>query len=456
MSARPGCETPGRRTLHRQATVGGPPWPLPVALLLSAALAYVAGACALLVAAPDLARGVYYGPAQLGAVHLLALGFLTVTITGALLQLVPVLLRTALGTTARAAVAGGLLAAGAWALALGLWADVTVAVAAGGTALVAGGALLLGDLAAALLRARRAGTLGAPGAGIALCGAWFALVLVLGAAMAADHAHPYLEGDRLRLIAAHGVVGALGWIGGAILAVALRLAPMFALSHGYARRPGIAALAVWHLSVPVIAVGLYGGHDAVARAGGVLLLGACGLALWFALGVARHRRRRVEAPMVHLVLGIACVAAADALLLAAPAAGADAARTAAAAGVLVLVGLGCGVTAGHLFKVLPMLVWTGRFAHLAGTPGAPRLSDLFPHRLAAAEQVCFAAGLALLTGGVLAGAPLAARAGAALLALAAAVVLVAAVACAARRVPAAPPSAAAAAPSATAPMPSGS
>ena len=78
MSLRPRCETPGRRATERQATVGGPPWALPVSLLAAAAVAQVAGAAGLAAAAPDLARGIAYGPAQLGAVHLLGLAFLTV------------------------------------------------------------------------------------------------------------------------------------------------------------------------------------------------------------------------------------------------------------------------------------------------------------------------------------------------------------------------------------------
>src|SRR5690606_35394689 len=156
VSARGRCATPGARTLDRQAAVGGPPWQVPVALLAAAAVAQVAGALALAAAAPDLAAGVAYGPAQLGAAHLLGLAFLTVAITGALLQLVPVLLRRPLGTPATWTAAGAGLACGSWALAVGLWADRPSAVAVGGTLVVAGGAVLLADLARALAGARRA------------------------------------------------------------------------------------------------------------------------------------------------------------------------------------------------------------------------------------------------------------------------------------------------------------
>lgn len=433
MSARGRCETPGRRTAERQATVGGPPWPLPVALLGFAALAQVAGAGALVVCAPDLARGIGYGPVQLGAVHLLGLAFLSVAIVGALLQLVPVLLRQPLGSPMRSALAGAALVAGSWALAAGLWSGRTTLIASGGTLLVAGGALLLADLALALVRARRAGTLGVPGAGIAGAGLWFAVVLAVGALMAANRIHPFLEVDRTRLMAAHAAVAIVGWIGGTIVAVALRLAPMFALAHGYRRGPGVAALAAWHVSVVPIAVGLGWGMAWLAAAGGALLLCACGLAGWYVADVARHRRRRVEAPLVHLALGLASAAAAVVIMLGAWAGLWDPYRAVIPATLLALVGMGAGITSGHLFKVVPMLVWTGRFATLAGTPGAPRLADLYPAPLAVAEQASFAAGLLLLTGGAAGGSAALARAGAVLLVASALAVAAAIAACVLRR-----------------------
>ena len=92
---------------------------------------------------------------------------------------------------------------------------------------------------------------------------------------------------------------------------------MFALSHGHRPRVGVAALAVWHASVVPLGLGLLLGIGALAAAGGILLLGACLAAAWFAVDVARHRRRRPEAPLVHLLIGLASAVAAVALMTAA-------------------------------------------------------------------------------------------------------------------------------------------
>lgn len=423
-------EAPGVRAAQRQATVGGPPWRLPVAILVAAAAAQVAGAVALALAAPDLASGVAYGPAQLGAVHLLGLGFLTVAILGALLQLVPVLFRRVLMDTVPASLTAVAMVGGAWSLALGLWARDVPAIAVGGTLVVAALGALAVALVVVLVRAARAGTAGAPGAGMALATLWLVSVAGLGGLMAANRVHPFLETDRLRLIGAHAVLALVGWIGGTILAMALRLAPMFALSHGYPRRPGIVALVLWHASVPPLAMGILLDTTALTVAGGVLLLCGVGAAGRYVAGVARHRRRRAEAPLVHLAIGL--VSAAGACLIPGVAwiSGGSVARAAIPAVLLLAVGMGCGVTSGHLFKVVPMLVWTGRWAAMAGTPGVPTLSQLVPQRIAAVEQAAFAAGLAALVGGVAAHAPAVARAGAVLLFAAALAVAAAVVVCA--------------------------
>ena len=391
--------------------MGGPAWQVPVTLLAAAGAAQLAGLVALAVCAPALARGEWYGPAQLAAAHLLGLGFLSLAIFGALLQLVPVLLRRQLGPTAVMATAGAGLALGAALLAGGLWSGTPVAIACGGTIAVAGLLVLVGAIGVAVAGAHRAGTLGAVGAGLLAAGIWLVVVLAMGAALAADRTWAFLEFDRTRLLASHALMAAGGWGGGTILALALRLAPMFALAHGYRRAPGIAALAGWHAGVLVGATGfIVGSAPVVTAAGGLLVAGACS-AGWFTLEVARHRRRRAEAPLVHLALGIASAAAAP-LAMAFGRLTNESGRGAAMAALLLVVGLGSGVTSGHLFKGVPMLGWTGRHASRAGTPDAPRLSDLYPARLATIEQVLFTAGLGGLVAGVAAGRPALALAGA--------------------------------------------
>ena len=73
-----------------------------------------------------------------------------------------------------------------------------------------------------------------------------------------------------------------------------------------------------------------------------------------------------------------------------------------------------------------MLVWTGRYAHLAASGNAPRLSEMYPATMARSEEVLFAVGLAVLLVGITAGSASVAQTGAVLLLGAAVLVLAAA------------------------------
>lgn len=415
--------------MERRATVGGPPWQLPVGVLAVAAAGQVAGLLALAVAAPDLAAHRWYGGAQLASAHLLGLGFLTLAILGALMQLVPVLLRRVLGPPVWTGAAAGTVGLGAWVMAAGLWTGANGAIAAGGSMVMLGLGAVLVIMVRVLVGARRDGTLGLPGAGLALATGWLAVVVVLGAMLVDNRVRPVAGFAHTQLLTAHTTVALAGWVGGTILAMALRLAPMFALSHGYRTAPGTAAVAVWHTAVALLALGFGTGVTPITVLGGVVMLVACGPAGWFVLGVARTRRRRPEAPLLHLVAGVAATALACVVGLAGWATGADPSRTLIPAALLAFIALGCGVTSGHMFKVVPMLVWTGRHAHQAGTPGAPRLSDLTPTTLALAEQALFATGLVTLMAGVAGGSGVLARVGALTLTAAAVCVLAAVGAC---------------------------
>ena len=377
-------------------TVGGPRWQLPAGLLLGAVACQVLAALMVLRAAPDLAAGQVFAPDELAIVHLYGLATLSVAIFAVLLQLVPVMLRQRVPLEPAAAGAAVLVMVGALLLAQSLRTyDLTMA-AVGGSLLGCGGAVLVVLVAVALIRAARAGTFGDTGVGLACALAWFAVVIVLGGTLVDNLRNSVLGGATLRVIAAHAVIAIIGWIGGTVLATVLRLGPMLALAHGHSQRPGRVALVLWNVGVLGIALGLAIDSRPLAVAGSLAFAGAVmALGLYLA-GVARHRNRRVEAPLAHLLIGALAVAGATAGIVLAATGTVTVLDVAAPVALCLLIGFGAGAASGHMFKILPMVVWTGRYSGLAGTGMAPRLSDMYPGRLALLEQVTFGAGLSCI------------------------------------------------------------
>ncbi|WP_217914060.1 hypothetical protein [Miltoncostaea marina] len=392
-------------------------------LMALAALAWLAGCAVLAAAAGELADGRWYTPRLLAASHLVGLGFLTVTIAGALLHLAP-------NMSSRPPWGGrwpGLLIwLGAVALASGLGLGAGALEALGGLLLTAGvGGLLVA--VAGLWRGRR-GSWPEPLAGLVASALWLAGVLLLGLVMVADRRWDVWDVDRARLIGAHAVMATLGWAGGLIVAMATRMAPMMLIAPVRGVRAARAAIAGWHAGVALLVAGLVAGARPPALAGAALIVAAIGAFVVHVAGAARRGRRRPPPAVQHLAAGLAALVAAAVLVLALPAW-----RAAPAALLLALVGFAAGVTAGHILVMVPTMCWVARFGGLrrgGGTP--PPVAHLAPAPLARAEGAAFAIGVALLASGTLAGSAGLARAGALALLVAAAGV-VAAIAVAAVR-----------------------
>jgi hypothetical protein len=125
-----------------------------------------------------------------------------------------------------------------------------------------------------------------------------------------------------------------------------------------------------------------------------------------------------EGPVAHLAVGLAFLAQAVLLALAAVA-GVVSDRRAAVAGVVLLgVGWTVGVIVGHAGKLISLSGWGSR------PPGPrPEQADLYPRGGWRVEAVLFAAGVEALAIGIVAESDATARIGAALLVASALVAL---------------------------------
>lgn len=375
----------------------------PVGLLALAAAAWLAACATLVGAAGDLADGDWYTPRLLAASHLVGLGFLTVAIAGALQHLAPSMSsRLPRG----GALAGVVTWLGAVTLAVGLGLGTSALEAAGGVVLAAGIGILLvgvGDV----WRGRR-GSWPEPLAGLAASSLWLAGVLVLGLLMVAERRWGFLGVDRARLIGAHATMATLGWAGGLIMAVSIRMAPMLLIAP--VRRVALArgALAAWHAGVALLTASLVAGQRPVAVAGAVVLLGAISAFAAYLADAARRGRRRPPPAVQHLAAGLGALVAAGVIVLALPPW-----RAAPAALLLALVGFAAGVTAGHVMVMVPTMCWVARFGGLRRGGGRPPpVAHLAPAALGRCEGAAFALGVALLAWGVIAGSEALARTGA--------------------------------------------
>ena len=391
-----------------------PPLGLPLRLFLTAPL-FAAAAGLLLLLHGDAVLASRWSPAALAATHLITVGFLGSVMTGALLQMLPVL-GGAPVPAVRPVAAGvhALLGLGALLLAAGFLGAGAVPLGAGALLAALGLAVFGVAMLAALRSAReRAANLrDFPLVGLALL-ITVALGLLLTLALLRGVALPRL----LDWVQVHAAWGLFGWVGLLILTVGFQVVPLFHVTPAYPRWmvralvPALflvlCALAVLPWLPPASGAALRPWlHGAVAA--GFTLFALATLVLQ-----VRRGRARVDATLLHWWLAMgSLLGAVSGWLLGAPA---------EAIGLLLLVGVGIGLPSGMLLKIVPFLCWfhlqSRQIALNRLTVRIPHMHRLLPEGLARIQTMLHGAGLLLLVAGFVY--PPAARAGGFLLMIAA-------------------------------------
>ena len=324
-----------------------PPFPIPARFFLTAPLFAILAGLLLVWEGPALLASRWM-PAALAAVHLITLGYLGQVMSGALLQLLPVVVGAPVPAVRWVgAVTHAGLALGALSLAWGLGGGGILALGLGAGASALAWLVLAVPVSLALARSR-----GDPGTRRALRAAALGLVMTVILGLVLTGAllgwarlpafNPWLD--------AHAAWGLLGWVGLLILGVAIQVIPLFYLTPLYPRFARF-----WLAPLLLIGIGLGSlagilGWDLGARlALGATALGFVSFALLTLGYLIKRGRRRLDPTLLHWWSALlALIGAALAWALGAPP---------TLIGVLLLVGVGLGLPAGMLFKIMPFLAW---------------------------------------------------------------------------------------------------
>jgi hypothetical protein len=388
--------------------------------LVGSLVCWLIAAVAVLQAAPDIARAGFASPATLLAVHLLSLGFLPLAVTGAVLHVLPTLLRTSgdprLGWAGLAGLCGGPI------LAVGISRHQPTLTWSAAVLVGFGACFVLLQVGLLVLRAPHNRLLLASRVGIACACVNALLAFLLGPVLFAREWQPWLGIPHERLIAIHIHLAAIGWLTLLIVTVGRTLVPMLALapSEPTRRLPlgelGLIAglwLALGGFAIgsrPLLIAGYAATIAALAHFATVLLRAA-----------RRNRAEAIEGPIAHVLTGLVCLCEAAVLagfLLGHVGSG----GVLFAYALLLLLGWAGGITLGHVGKLLSLSAWTW------WPPGPrPKQAALYARGLWAIEAVAFALGVQLLAASSLAASPALARAGGAFLAASALLALAGAV-----------------------------
>jgi len=377
----------------------GPPTRLPLVHFL-AGLAFLVAAAAVGVAA-SLAAGPWV---EVAAVHLLVVGWVCVTIMGAMTQFVPVWSGVELHSRRLASVQLPLVVGGVLVLTAGLLTARLAWLPVGGALLTLGLWTFCVNLAGTLAATR---PLDVTERHFALSLAFFAVVPALGLALGWGLARPDAPVPYARVADAHATLAVFGAVLTTVAGALYQLATMFTATDldRLDRRLQRVETLVYPAGVVVLAAGRLLGRPGVARAGGLLVVaGLLALAVVLCRRLVAAQVERTPMLSRYAVVAGAILAWAALTLptwLRAPLAarfGGSAARP------LLLVGVVGVVVLGTLYHVVPFLVWVDAYSDRLGLADVPTVEDLYDDRLAAADFWLVLAGVAGLVA-VGAGAP---------------------------------------------------
>ncbi|MBI3372223.1 MAG: hypothetical protein HY017_10770 [Betaproteobacteria bacterium] len=360
-----------------------PPYWVPMRFFITAPLFAVLAGLALVVYGSD-ALAQRWDPVTIAMAHLLAIGFLAMTMFGALLQLVCVLLAVRPPWLALVAAIGhGTLSAGTLALAAGLAFGVPWLMHVAQALLASGVAVFIASVAVALARSdARTPTL----RGIALALIALAFTAAIGMVLAQALSQG-LEVPLIKFTGLHAGWGIAGWTFALVASVAYQVVPLFQFTPPFpawmqrALVPGVfATLLGWTIAGSVDA------PFAAYVAGACEVFAALALIVFAAttFGLQRRRRRRApDATLEFWALGTASLAASSLAFLCAQVwpEWREHAAYPLLLGTLMLAGFGMSVVCGMLYKIAPFLTWL----HLQRTaPGraASRTRGVVPDKTA--------------------------------------------------------------------------
>lgn len=342
---------------------------LPLRFFLTAPL-FAALAAGLLMWRGEPALLTRWSPLTLALTHLMVLGCLSMTMIGALLQMLPVVAGIAVPHVGRVGAAVHLaLSAGALLLACAFWSEQPALFALALAPLLGGLLLFVGACTVGMWREHAPGS-GAVVGGIRLALTALVLTATLGGLLAGAFAWPNAVALPLqRMTDLHAMWGLLGWVGLLVIAVAFQVVPMFMLTEPYPAflTGGYTTVLFLLLAAASLSSGLPGAGLQFHQV--CLSLLAAGYALFAGVTLhllARRKRPRADPTTLYWRVAMASLMAALALWLWPRDEVSNA--TPLALGVLLIAGFALSAINGMLYKIVPFLAWY----HLQGAMAAGR------------------------------------------------------------------------------------
>ncbi|MCK5294746.1 MAG: hypothetical protein KAJ49_08845 [Arcobacteraceae bacterium] len=305
-------------------------------------------------------------------VHIFLLGFVMMVIFGAMAQLVPVVLEVGHFAVELYYIIYPLLLIGTILMGYGFLASPALLPYGGIVVLIS----LLVFVLETFLTISKVKKLNLVMMSVLLANTFLFLGLIFGILMALGYAGT-ISIDIIALLKAHIYLVLAGYVGVTIMGMSLILLPMFWLSHSFSWKP--VTYALWIISIAVISVMLSSIFNSTILEYSGYILTMVALSFYFyQIYIIYKTRVRLDKDiylyslifsysslLLTIIMGIIyLINPSENLLL--------------TMGWVIFLGYITFIINGHLYKIVPFLVWYERFAPLIGKEKVPMLADMVP------------------------------------------------------------------------------
>lgn len=380
-----------------------PPFTVPLRFFLTAPWFALLAAALLAWHGPE-ALASRWSPTTLALTHLFTLGFLAMTMLGALMQLLPVLAGSPI--TRPKLVGGavhGLLTLGTLALSAGFATSHPALLRAALWLLGGGFTLFIAATVRSLWRADRANPAVWP---LRLALTALLVTVVFGIFIGISRTTSAAGSASAHWTDIHLAWGFLGWVGLLVMGVAFQVVPMFQLTPAY---PGwmtrrlapllFAALPLWSLGL--LLAPQHSFFTVMANALAIII--GLGLAAFAIVTLRLQRQRRRQLPDVTVrfwQLAMTCLLVCVVMGLAIRFAPGNFPRMELMLGAWLIAGFASSAIHGMLYKIVPFLTWL--HLHQQNVPGTlPNMKQIMPDSRTRPHLWIHGAALALVTVAIL-------------------------------------------------------
>ncbi len=327
----------------------------------------------------------------LGFVHLFLLGFVMMTIFGAMAQLVPVVLEVGHFGVELFYAIWPLLLIGTVLMVLGFLYSPAL-LPYGGVVVLVSMMIFVMEIFMTIFKVEK---LNLVMSSVLISNTFLFFGIIFGLLMALAYAGT-IDLDITSLLRGHVYLVIGGYISITIMGLSIVLVPMFTLSHGFSMRPLEISISLMSIGVVLVVLSSLIDIPFLEYLGYLLSIVSLGFYFYIIYVIYDTRPRKENdvyaislvfsyiSMLVSIFIGLLYfVSHKEELLL--------------ASGWLLFYGFFAFLITGHIYKIVPFLVWFERFSPLVGKQKVPMLADMVPYKSSQAQFIFSALGVVVVT-----------------------------------------------------------